>query len=104
MAKKNSATKKLVAAAAMLGVSTARLESFCKETRRFRCNAERFRRIVDRIEAKNIPSETVAGVISRALRAARPKAVYSLNRNPLLLLFDVLPLRAQLWLIRRVLS
>ena len=89
---------------AMLGVSTARLESFCKETRLFRCNAERFRRIVDRIEAKNIPSETVAGVISRALRAARPKAVYSLNRNPLLLLFDVLPLRAQLWLIRRVLS
>lgn len=89
---------------AMLGASTERLERFCKETRIYQCNAERFRNIVDRVEAKNVPPEAVARLISRALRTARPKAAYSVNRNPLLLLFDILPLRVQLWLIRRVLT
>ncbi len=89
---------------AMLGASTERLERFCKETRIYQCNAERFRNIVDRVEAKNVPPEAVARVISRALRKARPKAVYSINRNPLLLMLNVLPLRMQLWLIRQVLT
>jgi len=89
---------------AMLGVSTARLEKFCEETRLYRCNSERFRKIVDRVETKNVPSETVAGKVSMALRSARPKPVYHINRNPLLLLFQMLPLRLQLWLIRRALS
>lgn len=89
---------------AMLGVSTARLEKFCEDTRLYRCNAERFRKIVGHIEAKNVPPETVAGVVGRALRTSHPRPVYSVNHNPLLQLFSILPLRLQLWLIRRVLS
>lgn len=88
----------------MLGVSTARLDRFCEETRLYRCNAERFRRIVGRVEARNVPPETVAGVISRALRSGSPKPVYNVNRNPLLLLFQILPERLRLLVIRRVLS
>ena len=88
----------------MLGVSTARLDRFCEETRLYRCNAERFRRIVGRVEARNVPPEDVAGVISRALRSTRPKPVYNVNRNPLLLLFQILPERLRLLVIRRVLS
>ena len=89
---------------AMLQTSVARLDRFCEETRLYRCNAERFRRIVDRVEAKNVPPETVADVVSQALRAPRPKLVYNVNRNPLLVLFQILPARLQLLLIRRVLS
>ncbi len=88
----------------MLPASAARLDRFCAETRLYRCNAERFRNIVGRVEARNVPPERVAAKISRALAAGRPRLVYSLNRSPLLLLFALLPGRAQLGIIRFVIS
>lgn len=88
----------------MLTVSTVQLENFCGETGLYQCNAERFREIVDRVETRNIPPERVAGVVFRALRSPRPRPVYNINRNPLLLLFHILPMRIQLLLIRKVLA
>ena len=88
----------------MLPASTAKLKKFCEETRLYSCNAQRFRRIVERVEARNVPPEKVAAVISEALAAPRPKPVYHLNRNPLLLLFRFAPQRLRLWAVRRILS
>ena len=41
----------------MLGVSTTALDRFCENTKLYACNAKRFKRIVEGVEAKNIPPE-----------------------------------------------
>ena len=88
----------------MLPVSTAKLDRFCDETGLYQCNAARFRRIVGRVEARNVPPKKIAGTVCRALAARRPRLVYKVNRNPLLLVFNALPKRLQLRIIRRILS
>ena len=88
----------------MLPASTQKLERFCTETRLYPCNADRFRRIVNGIEARSVPPEKIAKIAQRALSARRPRAVYSVNRNPLLLMLNLLPGRTQRWIIRKVLS
>ena len=88
----------------MLPVSTEKLAKFCAETQLYSCNAERFRRIVEMVEARCVPPERIAALIVRVLGAPRPKPVYALNRNPLLLLFRLLPQRLRLWAIRMILS
>ena len=88
----------------MLPASTKKLENFCAETRYYRCNAERFHSIVRRVETRNISPEKIAETVSRSLAAARPRLVCNVNRNPLLLLFNALPKRAQLRIIRRILA
>ncbi len=88
----------------MLPVSTAKLDRFCAETKLYSLSAARFKTIVDRIEARNVPPDRIAQTVSRALGAKRPRLRYCVNRNPLLLLFSALPERAQLWIIRKVLQ
>ncbi len=88
----------------MLPASTDKLERFCASTMRYRPNAARFRRIVNAVEARSVPPETVARVIARALTVKRPRLVCCVNRNPLLLLLNALPKRLQLMIIRAILS
>ncbi|MBR6008196.1 MAG: SDR family NAD(P)-dependent oxidoreductase [Clostridia bacterium] len=88
----------------MLPASTRKLDEFCEHTRLYRLNAARFKRIVDRVEARSVPPEKIASVVSRALSSLRPRLVYNVNRNPFLLLMNVLPQKAQLAIIRRILK
>ncbi len=88
----------------MLPASTEKLAKFCEETKLYSCNASRFRRIVEKVEARAVPPERVAALLSGVLAAPRPRPVYHLNRNPLLLLFGLMPQRTRLWAIRRILS
>lgn len=88
----------------LLSVSTQRLEDFCANTTHYACNAQRFRRIVDRVEAKNIPPERVARLVGEMLRCRRLRLCYNINRNPLLRLLNAFPLRIQAWIIRRILK
>lgn len=88
----------------LLGDSTRALDHFCENTRLYTCNAERFKRIVDSVEARNIPAEKIARIAEKALTAKRPKLVYKVNRNPLLLLLNLLPDRLQVFLIGLILK
>ena len=88
----------------MLAASTRKLDAFCENTHLYRLNAARFKRIVDRVEAKNVPPEKIAATVNSALSARRPRLVYGVNRNPLLLLLNALPKRAQLAIIRMILK
>ena len=88
----------------MLPVSTRRLEEFCENTTHYPVNAGRFRTIVERVEARKVPPERVAVLAARALDAKHPRAAYSLNRNPLLLLLNALPKGVQRWIIKKILS
>lgn len=87
----------------MLGVSTNALDRFCEKTEIYTCNAERFRAIVERVEARCVSPEKIARKALSILRKSNPAFAYSINRNPLLLLLGALPKRLQLWAIRLVL-
>ena len=88
----------------MLGVSTDQLDEFCKKTSVYTCNARKFRRVVDRVEARNIAPQTVAAKIHKILDCKRVRPVYHMNRNPLLLLLNALPMTLQLWIIKQILK
>ncbi len=88
----------------LLGVSTRRLEDFCRSTTHYPVNAARFRAIVGRVEARSVPPERVAALAFRAMTARRPRPVYNLNRNPGLRLLSALPLAWQGGLIRALLK
>lgn len=88
----------------MLGASTDALERFCERTQLYTCNAARFKQIVERVEARCVPPERIAKKTLSILGCRRPRFAYSINRNPLLLLLDLLPRRLQLWVIRRILK
>ena len=88
----------------MLGVSTAALDRFCAGTKLYSCNAARFKRIVEGVEARNVAPERIAKKAAAILRAKRTRFAYSINRNPLLLMLNVLPKRTQLWAIKQVLK
>ena len=88
----------------LLGVSTRRLDDFTENTKLYSYNAEKFKAVVDGVEAKKIPPEKIAGLVAKALAARRPKCVYNVNRNPLLLLLNALPESAQFRIIKRILK
>lgn len=88
----------------MLGVSTDRLDCFCNSTRLYRCNADRFKRIVNGVEARCIPPEKLAKKAASILSKRRPAFAYSINRNPLLRLLNLLPKGLQLLVIRLILK
>lgn len=90
-------------ATGMLGVSTTALDRFCRDTKLYCCNAARFKRIVDKVEARNISTEKLAARIGKLLAKKRPRFAYHINRNPLLLLLNLLPKGVQLWIIKQIL-
>ena len=87
----------------MLGVSTGALDCFCEKTKLYTCNADRFKNIVNRVEARCVPPEKIARKALEILEKRNPSFSYSMNRNPLLLLLNLLPKRTQLWVIRMIL-
>ena len=88
----------------MLGVSTDALDRFCQTTTLYTCNAKRFKRIVDSVEARSIAPSRIADKVVRILAKHSPRFAYSINRNPLLLMLNALPKRMQLWIIKQVLK
>jgi NAD(P)-dependent dehydrogenase (short-subunit alcohol dehydrogenase family) len=87
----------------MLGASTTALDRFCENTNLYSCNAKRFKGIVESVEARCIPPARIAEKCARILGKRKPKFAYAINRNPLLLLLNILPKRFQLWVIKQVL-
>lgn len=88
----------------MLKVSTDALDKFCESTNIYECNAKRFKKIVDSVEAKNVPPEKIAKKIIKIITAKKPKFIYNINRNKLLLLLNVLPKRLQFFIIKKILK
>lgn len=87
----------------MLGASTDALDRFCENTELYTCNADRFKSIVNRVEARCVSPEKLAKKAVKILGKRTPAFAYSINRNPLLLLLNVLPKPLQLWIIKLIL-
>ena len=88
----------------MLGASTDALDHFCNETKLYSCNAKRFKGIVESVEARNVESTVIGKRCVSIVEKRSPKFAYCINRNPLLLMLNLLPKRLQLWIIKKVLS
>ena len=88
----------------MIGASTKALDEFCENTEIYDCNAKRFKGIVEKVEARKVSPERVAKIALKAINAKKPKQVYKLNRNPLLLLLNALPRRMQTFIIGKILK
>ena len=88
----------------MLGVSTNALDSFCENTKLYECNAKRFKKIVDSVEAKSVSPEKIAKKTKKILDKKHPKFVYKINRNKLLLLLNLLPKSWQCKIIKKILK
>ena len=88
----------------MIDVSTTALDRFCKETKIYTCNAKRFKGIVDKVEARKITPQKIAKKTLKILNKKRPKFAYKINRNPLLLLLNIMPKRFQFWVIKKILK
>lgn len=88
----------------LLKNSTDELSEFCSRTRIYTYNAKRFKKIVDSVEAKNVEPIRVAKKAFKAITAKHPKYLYNLNRNPLLILLNLLPRRLQTAIIKGILK
>lgn len=88
----------------MLGVSTDALDKFCEKTQVYQCNAARFKKIVNGVEAKSVSPEKIAKKTEKILRKKNPKFAYTINRNKLLLLLNALPKRLQCFAIKKILK
>ena len=75
----------------MLGASTSALDRFCDKSALYTCNANRFKSIVNKVEARHVPPCAVAKKSLKALNRRNPRHIYKLNRNPLLLMLNILP-------------
>ncbi len=88
----------------MLDVSTNELDKFCNKTELYTCNAERFKKIVNNVETKNISTDKLANKVFKIYNTKKPKFSYSINRNPLLKLLSFLPKRLQFKIIKKILK
>ena len=87
----------------LLDVSTSRIDAFEKNTTLYTYNASKFKEITNKVESKKIPPEKIANLAAKILKKKKPKYVYKINRNPLLLMLNILPKRMQNWAIRKIL-
>ena len=87
-----------------LDVSTEQLEEFCKNTKLYDKNAKEFMDIVKSIEERSISAKELATKVIKMLKTKCPKYVYSINRNRLLKLLNILPKRWQTKIIKNVIK
>lgn len=88
----------------MLGASTDALDKFCANTAVYKCNADRFRKIVNGIESKSVQPSVIAKTALKILSAKKPKFAYNVNRNALLLLYSALPTALQCKILKIILK
>ncbi len=79
----------------LLDASTKAISRFVENTRMYKCNAQKFGKIVDSVESRHIPAQKIADLVLDALESKHPKYLYNINRNPLLRILNALPDKMQ---------
>lgn len=88
----------------MLDVSNKELDTFVSNTALYSCNADRFKKIVNSVEAKQISCDKLASKVIKILNKKNPCFAYTINRNLYLLLLNKLPKRMQFAIIKKILK
>ena len=87
----------------LLDVSTTRISQFSDSTEHYHYNAEKFKEITEKVESRKIPPEKIGKLALKILGKKKPRYVYKINRNSLLLLLNAMPRRFQNWVIKKIL-
>ena len=87
----------------MIEDSNKSIDKFTENTTNYKWNATKFRKIINGAETKNIEPGKIGNLVYKILNKKKPKYVYKLNRNKLLLLMHLLPKRTQNWAIKKIL-
>ena len=88
----------------LLDASTKAISRFVENTKMYKCNAQKFGKIVDSVESRHVPAERIADLVLDALESKHPKYLYNINRNPLLLLLNALPDKMQVEILGLILK
>lgn len=88
----------------MLGASMVAIDEFQSKTKLYSMSASRFKKIVNSVESRCVKPEKIAEKIDNIFGKKKAKFVYTINRNPLLLLFNVMPMKLQFWIIKKILE
>lgn len=87
----------------LLGASNVAIDRFRENTKLYNTNAEKFRKIVDSVQSRNVAPEKIADLALKALTQKHPQYIYNINRNPLLKILNALPDHAQVDILKIVL-
>ena len=88
----------------LLNQSISSMDKLCEKTKLYKDNTNKFSKIVNSVESKNISPIKIAKKVKKVLKVKKPKYVYSINRNLLLKLLNFLPRRFQLFVIKKLLQ
>ena len=88
----------------LLDISINSLEKFIEKTQNYKVNAEKFKKIVNSVENRKVSPDKIGNLIYKINKKRNPRFVYSINRNPLLLILNALPKRLQTRIIKLILT
>lgn len=88
----------------IIGAANSAMKKMCGKTALYRTSAARFRAVMDRVTGKAMEPDVLAGILYRAATAKRYKLIYAKNANLLLKLADLLPIRLQMLVFRKLLG
>ena len=88
----------------MISESTKALDIMCEKTKLYSCNADKFKKIVNSVEAKTIEPSKIAKLVEKILLKKHPKFTYTINANKYLKLLNLLPKNMQLSVIKKILD
>ena len=88
----------------LINVSVDKLDRFTRDTKYYQYNSKKFLKIVNSVENKKIHPSKLANLIYKVSLKKKPRYVYKINRNFLLLLLNALPQHFQNWVIKKILT
>lgn len=88
----------------LLNDSVNELERLCENTKLYKYNTKKFKKIVNSVESKHIEPNVIAKKAYKILVSKKPKFIYNINRNKLLKLLNIFPKRFQFFVIKSILK
>ena len=88
----------------LLDDSMKSINRFVDNTKLYKTNAKKFKKITESVENKNISPDKVSYLIYKISQKKRVRYVYNINRNFLLRLLNILPQRLQNRIIYKVIK
>lgn len=88
----------------MLDTSLSKINKFKESTTHYKASAKAFDDVVNKVESRKIPPLKIAKLMYKIVNKKNPRYVYEINRNPGLVLLNVLPKRMQNKIIKDILK
>lgn len=80
------------------------ISEFVNNTKMYECNANRFQKIVNSVQTRDINPDKISEIVINILISKNPDYIYNINRNILLKLLNILPDRFQVLIIKMILK